>query len=315
MGARCCSPAHPYGKPIGGSETEPGAITRADVLQFYQQHFGADRLTLVFAGDFDPDEMRTRGHAAFAAWRSAARAAAAAGGARARAAVGSVLLVDAPGSAQTYFWIGNVGVARTYRAARRARDHQHRLRRQLRLDAHAGAARQERADLFGRLELSSWQRRRRNSPSAPSPRPPAPRRRWNSRSRLWIRSSCEGAGERAIASARSYILGPVSAGLRDRGRLGGGARGSGSVSACPTAISMTSAEALRGWTRPQSRQVIADAFPDSADVDIVLIGDAAGSATGRRTLGRSARNAVGRPALSATGPPAARPRSSEVARR
>ena len=45
---------HAYGKPVGGSESSLASITREDVLKFYHDQFGADRLTLVFAGDFDP---------------------------------------------------------------------------------------------------------------------------------------------------------------------------------------------------------------------------------------------------------------------
>ncbi len=45
---------HAYGRPAGGSEESLARITRADILKFYHDQFGADRLTLVFTGDFDP---------------------------------------------------------------------------------------------------------------------------------------------------------------------------------------------------------------------------------------------------------------------
>ena len=37
---------HPYGKPTSGSETSLPTIARPDVFRLYQDHFGADRLTL-----------------------------------------------------------------------------------------------------------------------------------------------------------------------------------------------------------------------------------------------------------------------------
>src|SRR5262245_48705839 len=44
---------HPYGRPSSGSETSLAQITHQDVLDFYRDHIGADRLILVFAGDVD----------------------------------------------------------------------------------------------------------------------------------------------------------------------------------------------------------------------------------------------------------------------
>jgi predicted Zn-dependent peptidase len=107
--------AHPYGSPVDGSERSLAAITHDDVRQYWATRFGADRLTLVFAGDLDTE------------WLEAAVRRAFGGAARAVAPLPPlpepprprgrrVLLVDAPGSAQTYFWIANVGVSRRFPA-------------------------------------------------------------------------------------------------------------------------------------------------------------------------------------------------------
>ena len=81
--------------------------------KFYHDQFGAERLTLVFAGDFDPAALKEEATAAFASWRATGVALPALV-APLRVSGRRVLLIDAPGSEQSYFWIGNVGVARAY---------------------------------------------------------------------------------------------------------------------------------------------------------------------------------------------------------
>ena len=104
---------HPYGHPVGGSERSLAAITLDDLTRYYNAQSGADRATLVIAGDFDPLQIETTVKARFGSWHKAAqplpvlRAPARVTGRR-------VLLVDAPGSAQTYFWLANVGVSRHF---------------------------------------------------------------------------------------------------------------------------------------------------------------------------------------------------------
>jgi zinc protease len=104
---------HPYARPVIGSETSLAHISHQDILEYYQAHFGADRLTLVVSGDVDCAWLKRAVNRAFAEWPRAAQPIAE----LSRPALvrdRSVLLVDSPGSAQTYFWIGNVGVDRHY---------------------------------------------------------------------------------------------------------------------------------------------------------------------------------------------------------
>ncbi len=96
-----------------GDETTLAGITHDDVVGFYRQQFGGDRLILAVAGDFDADALQAELAAALGDWRAAA-APLSAVPAPAPAAGGRVLLVDKPGATQTYFWIGNTGVARDY---------------------------------------------------------------------------------------------------------------------------------------------------------------------------------------------------------
>ena len=105
--------AHPYGRPQGGSERTLAALTQADVVTYHAQNFGADRATLVFAGDLDAKWMKQALTAAFTGWEKA-RSTPIKLAPAPRVTGRRVLLVDSPGAVQTYFWLGNVGVDRHY---------------------------------------------------------------------------------------------------------------------------------------------------------------------------------------------------------
>ena len=104
---------HPYGTPVDGDETSLEKISHRDLLAFYRDQVGADRLIVAVTGDLDAEPMIAKLTAAFADWRTAEQPlpefddAAPEQGRR-------VLLVDKPGATQSYFWIGNVGVAIDY---------------------------------------------------------------------------------------------------------------------------------------------------------------------------------------------------------
>lgn len=102
---------HPYSRPVGGSERSLEALEHADVVDYYKEQLGADRLILAVTGDFDTAQMRELLTRAFGGWTRAASPAPVAP-APVRVTGRHVLLVDAPSSVQTYFLIGNVGVPR-----------------------------------------------------------------------------------------------------------------------------------------------------------------------------------------------------------
>ena len=99
---------HPYGRAAGGDETSLAAITLEDLQAFRRQQMGGDRLIIAIAGDFDPDTVTAQARKAFGGWAAAegtlptATAKAAETGRR-------VLLVDKPGATQTYFALTNIG--------------------------------------------------------------------------------------------------------------------------------------------------------------------------------------------------------------
>jgi predicted Zn-dependent peptidase len=105
--------AHPYGKPAMGSEAGLASISHVELKRFYDEQFGADRLILSVAGDFKTATMKRMLTKAFGSW-TAARAPLPATPAVAPQTGRRVLLVDAPESVQSYFWTGNVGVARKF---------------------------------------------------------------------------------------------------------------------------------------------------------------------------------------------------------
>jgi zinc protease len=104
---------HPYGNPLGGSESSLANITHGDARAYYTEMFGGDRLIISVSGDFDIDTMKEALIASFGGW-------AATPGALPEIAVSlpaterRVLLIDKPGATQTYFYFGNVGVAMSY---------------------------------------------------------------------------------------------------------------------------------------------------------------------------------------------------------
>lgn len=102
---------HPYSRPTGGDEKSLAAITRDDVLKFYGTYFSPANTILAVAGDFNSTEMETALAGKFGAWP--AKQVPAANLPDPPAATGKkLLLVDKPDSTQTYFQIGNVGIAR-----------------------------------------------------------------------------------------------------------------------------------------------------------------------------------------------------------
>jgi len=104
---------HPYGNPVGGSETSLANITQQKMQQYYEEQVGGDRLIISIVGNFNTVAMKARLTRAFGDWRPAAMplpSLTAAGKQSGR----RVLLIDKPGVTQTYFWIGNIGVAADY---------------------------------------------------------------------------------------------------------------------------------------------------------------------------------------------------------
>ena len=104
---------HPYGTPVDGDETSLANIRHRDLIDYYREQVGGDRLIVAIAGDIEIEPMIAKLTTAFGDWRSAEQAPPAFDSALPDQGR-RVLLVDKPGATQSYFWIGNVGVAIGY---------------------------------------------------------------------------------------------------------------------------------------------------------------------------------------------------------
>lgn len=104
--------SHPYGRPTDGDEKSLAAITRDDVQKFYQTYYTPSNLIMAVAGDFNAAETEQLLAGKFGSW--ADRAAPAISVPDAPVFQGrKLLLVDKPDSTQTFYQIGNLGIART----------------------------------------------------------------------------------------------------------------------------------------------------------------------------------------------------------
>jgi predicted Zn-dependent peptidase len=104
---------HPYGRPQNGDERSLAGLTQADVAAFHAANYTPGNTILVVVGDFKTDDMEKLVAQRFESWRPAGKAS--------RVELGSphppsgrrLLLIDKPDATQTYFMIGNLGVARS----------------------------------------------------------------------------------------------------------------------------------------------------------------------------------------------------------
>lgn len=104
--------SHPYGRPTDGDQKSLSNITREDITKFYESYYTPSNTILAVAGDFNSAEMEKLLTDKFGGWADK-KAPAVNLPAPATVSGKKLLLVDKPDSTQTYFEIGNVGVART----------------------------------------------------------------------------------------------------------------------------------------------------------------------------------------------------------
>ncbi|MEW6126291.1 MAG: pitrilysin family protein [Acidobacteriota bacterium] len=103
---------HLYGRPTQGSEKSLAAITQGDVAKFYQSWYTPANTILAVAGDFNSSEMEKMLTDKFGAWNAKGNTALKVTDAPAVQGK-KLLLVDKPDATQTFYMIGNLGIART----------------------------------------------------------------------------------------------------------------------------------------------------------------------------------------------------------
>ncbi len=263
---------HPYGRPVFGSEASLAAIDREDVQRYYEAQFGAERLILVLAGDIDDGLLARMAADSFSRWpRTPAPPPVLP---RPRAFTGRrVLLVDFPGSAQTYFWIGNVGVDKRY--PRRAAldlvntlfggrftsllNTELRIKSGLSYGARSSFAR---GSVPGEFSLRSFAQTENTGTAI------------DLALRTLDRLRRDGVNRSMLDSARAYTLGQYPLGLETAADWAGMLAeielyglGRGYIDDYPAQLAAVDV--------PEAHAVIEEAFPTSDSVAIVAIGDAA----------------------------------------
>lgn len=264
--------AHPYGSPQSGSERSLANLAIADLQQYYREQVGADRLTLVFAGDIDAKWLRAAVSKAFAGMRPAARALPALAtpvGAKGR----RLLLVDAPGSVQSYFWIGSVGVARKF-PQRAALDIVNTLyggrftsilNTELRIKSglsYSASSRFTRGSVPGEFAITSFAQTENTVKAI------------DLALETLDRLHRDGIDQTQLESARAYVLGQYPT------RLETAANWSATLAdlelyGLDKSYIEDYGPALSAVALATATQVVADAFPSTGNLRIVVIGDAA----------------------------------------
>lgn len=264
---------HPYGRPAGGSETSLELIERAEVQRLYRRHFGADRLTLVFAGDFEPKRLAAAVTEVFGAWPTAEAALPALPRSE-RMRGRRLLLVDSPGSEQSYLWCANTGVARAYphSAALQVSNTAFggkfgsMLMQVLRVQTgltYSVSSSFHRGSVPGEFAISSFTQTSSTG------------RAIDLVLQTLDRLKHKGIDAEAISSARNYMLGQYPLAFETASDWAS-ALAKLDLYGLPNSYIDDFGSALQRVDGAQIAEVIATAFPDSADLCIALIGDAAG---------------------------------------
>lgn len=262
---------HPYGTPVSGDETTLANISHDDVLAYYADFVGADRLIVSVVGDVMAPEIIAALSGGLADWRPAGRPLPEVAAPQAQEGR-RVLLIDKPGATQSYFWIGNVGVARDY--PRRAEldiantlfggrftsmlVDEMRTKAGLTYGASSSLTRPMKP---GSVAIVSYTKTESTATAI------------DLALSLLARMRAEGFSDELIASGKNYILGQfppqfeTSAQLaRELARLEAAGLAASYINDYGAAIAAASGEGVRS--------VIADVYPNPDNLVLVVIGDA-----------------------------------------
>lgn len=102
---------HPYGR--DNNEASLRAITRADVVRFFESNYRPNNATLIVVGDFNKADLKNKLEKAFASWKPAAVSSRSLPKVEPLSKT-SIYLVDRPNAAQSVVSIGHVGLDRMH---------------------------------------------------------------------------------------------------------------------------------------------------------------------------------------------------------
>ncbi len=261
---------HPYGRPSDGDQTSLSKISLDSLNAFYLQQLGADRLIIAVVGDFNSKTMKTKLQKTFGAWRKATGSLPVVN-AKQKQTGRRVLLVDKPGATQTYFWLANVGVNRAdpERPAQTLvntvfggrftsmLNTELRINSGLSYGANSGL---DRLSQPGAVRISSYTRT------------DATVQAIDLAITTLDRLHKDGINAEMEASAKNYVLGQFPPTLETNPQMAA-KLSELSLYGLNRAEVDNYAENIRGTTAQQLKNAVA-IFPNSADLVIVLIGDA-----------------------------------------
>ena len=105
---------HPYGRPLTGTEATMAALSRDDLLAYYNTYYHPNNATLLVVGDVKPDDVERRAQTLFGGWpRSGVSQPSSATAQPPKATI--LVLIDKPGAAQSSFRLGGIGAPRSTR--------------------------------------------------------------------------------------------------------------------------------------------------------------------------------------------------------
>ncbi|MGH9948113.1 MAG: M16 family metallopeptidase [Pyrinomonadaceae bacterium] len=104
--------SQPYGRQLSGDETSVKALTREDLVKFYETNYTPNGATLIVVGDVDAKTLKPKLETAFANWKGGEMSKMANEQENMVAKPG-IYFVDKPGAAQSSVSIGQVGVSRS----------------------------------------------------------------------------------------------------------------------------------------------------------------------------------------------------------
>jgi predicted Zn-dependent peptidase len=263
---------HPYGRPVAGEPSSLQAIRIEDVRRYYGEQMGGDRMLIAVVGDVDKAALQRKLDAALGGWR------------KATAALPSVapplpvkgrrvLLVDMPGVTQSYFWLGNVGASRAD-PARTAQSvvntllggrFTSMLNTELRIKSglsYGASSSFIRYAQPGPFSIESFTQTEKTAAALDLT--------------LATLDRLHGSGLDAdsLASAMAYLLGQFPTSLETNGQLASRLTDLLLYDLGPEDVNGYAAR-IAAVDAATARATIAAAFPESANLAIVLIGDAA----------------------------------------
>ena len=103
---------HLYARPVDGDEKSLAAIKRLDVMNFYEKNYGPQSVTIAVVGDFETASMLNALKNKFGNWKQKGTVVTPTLSEPIAFKGKKLLLVDKPDSTQTYFLIGNTGIAK-----------------------------------------------------------------------------------------------------------------------------------------------------------------------------------------------------------